>query len=185
MNKELQLRQKIQSCRMQENLTTLRLLAGWTMEDLGDRLGCSKQSISLLEKKKSEMSFIQCIAIRTVLGMEAEELTRRAEENKDDEMNAKAQLLKNAMSVLLDMAPEDVPPEVKASFEAAARAAKGGISRVILQQLLPKAATAVGMGVGVAVAGTAWLLKTMSEASASDVQEIEEKTDKVEGEENG
>lgn len=184
MNKELQLRQKIQSCRMQENLTTLRLLAGWTMEDLGDRLGCSKQSISLLEKKKSEMSFIQCIAIRTVLGMEAEELTRRAIEKRDDEMNAKAELLKNAMSVLLDMAPEDVSPEVKASFETAAKAAKGGMSRVILQQLLPKAATAVGMGMGVAVAGTAWLLKTMSGTPVGNVKNIEEKTGKAEGEEN-
>ena len=53
MNKELRLRQKIQTYRMQENLATLRLLAGWTLEDLADRLGCTKQSISLLEKKKN------------------------------------------------------------------------------------------------------------------------------------
>ena len=174
---------------MQENLTTLRLLAGWTMEDLADRLGCTKQSISLLEKKKNEMSFIQCIAIRTVLGMEAEELDRRACEIKNEEMKAKAELLKNAMTVLLDTAPEDVSPEVRASFETAAKAAKGGISGIVLKKLLPMAATAVGVAVagptvGAAVAGTAWLLKIMSETSVSDVQKIEETAEVEKPQEN-
>lgn len=159
MNKELQKRQKEQCRRMQDSLTILRTLAGWTMQDMADRLGCTKQNISRLENKKNEMSFVQCIAIRTILGMEIEELDKKAAKNKDSEAQAKSEQLKTAITILLDMPEDQITQEMRDSIEAAAKAAKGGVSRILLKKILPMAATAVGVAAGVAVVGTSWLLK--------------------------
>ena len=44
---------------LQTNLQTIRKIAGWTIEDFGDRLGVSKQTISNLENAKTQMKFWQ------------------------------------------------------------------------------------------------------------------------------
>lgn len=170
MDTELRLRQKIQTYRLQENLKILRMLAGWSLEDLADRLGCTKQSISLLEKKKNEMSFIQCIAIRTVLEMEAEELEKKASKTKNAELHAKSKQLKNAIIILLDTPEDQVSKETRAALEAAARAAKGGVSRVLLNQVIPIATVALGVAVG----GSSWLLRTLSDVSTHENESNEE-----------
>ena len=36
--------------KLQKNLAVIRKVAGWTAEDLGDRIGVSRQTISNLEK---------------------------------------------------------------------------------------------------------------------------------------
>lgn len=41
---------------LQINLQTIRKLAGWTIEELGDRIGVTKQMISNLENMKTKMS---------------------------------------------------------------------------------------------------------------------------------
>lgn len=55
---------------MQENLCELRKIAGWTAEELGDKLGVTKQTISNIETGKVQMSRVQYIATRAVFECE-------------------------------------------------------------------------------------------------------------------
>lgn len=64
---------------LQENLEMLRKLFGWSAEQLGNRLGVTKQTVLNLEHGKPTMSKIQYIAIRAVFEIEA---CRREEEEK-------------------------------------------------------------------------------------------------------
>ena len=61
---------EIQVKRLQNNLSAIRKIAGWTSEVLGDKIGVTKQTISNLENKKTQMNFTQYIAIRSVLDYE-------------------------------------------------------------------------------------------------------------------
>lgn len=56
---------------LQENLEMLRKLFGWSAEQLGNRLGVTKQTVLNLEHGKPAMSKIQYIAIRAVFETEA------------------------------------------------------------------------------------------------------------------
>lgn len=56
--------------KLQTNLQTIRKVAGWTTEELGDRIGVTKQTISNLENKKTDMTKTQYIALRTILDYE-------------------------------------------------------------------------------------------------------------------
>ena len=56
--------------RLQGNLSTIRKMAGWSAEALGQKIGLSKQSISKLETGKSLMTIAQYIAIRTMFDFE-------------------------------------------------------------------------------------------------------------------
>ena len=47
--------------RLQENLATLRKLAGWTAEELGDKIGVTKQTISNWENYKPNDSSLKKI----------------------------------------------------------------------------------------------------------------------------
>ena len=53
--------------RLQNNLAIIRKAGGWTLEEFGEFLGLSKQSISNLEHKTVKMSKAQYIAIRAIL----------------------------------------------------------------------------------------------------------------------
>ena len=66
---------------LQNNLEMLRKLFGWTAEQIGNRLGVTKQTILNLEHGKLAMSKIQYIAIRSV--MEAEAMSREGEEKEN------------------------------------------------------------------------------------------------------
>lgn len=55
---------------MQDNLSDLRKIAGWTAEMLGRKLGLTKQTISNLETHKVKLSRVQYIAIRAVFECE-------------------------------------------------------------------------------------------------------------------
>lgn len=57
---------------LQQNLNSIRKIAGWTTEQLGEKLGVTKQTISNLENFKVPMTVIQYIAIRSVLDLEIE-----------------------------------------------------------------------------------------------------------------
>ena len=72
MDKQLEQRQK-QINRLQKNLSSIRKIAGWTAEVLGNKIGVTKQTISNLENKKTPMNFTQYIAIRSVLDAEIEQ----------------------------------------------------------------------------------------------------------------
>ena len=56
--------------KLQNNLLLIRNAGGWTAEVFGDMIGVTKQTISNLENKKTEMTKTQYIAIRAVLDYE-------------------------------------------------------------------------------------------------------------------
>lgn len=55
---------------LQNNLQLIRQAGGWSAEEFGEMIGVTKQTIRNLEKKTTEMSKIQYIAIRAVLDYE-------------------------------------------------------------------------------------------------------------------
>lgn len=56
--------------RLQHNLLLLRRAVGWTAEELGDRIGVTRQTINNLETERSKLNKTQYIAIRAVLDAE-------------------------------------------------------------------------------------------------------------------
>ena len=44
---------------LQDNLSSVRKIAGWTTEEFGDKIGVTKQTISNLENKKTAMTRTQ------------------------------------------------------------------------------------------------------------------------------
>ena len=65
--------------RLQKNLPIIRNLAGWTAEDLGERIGVTRQTITNLEKSDTlAMTKTQYIAIRAVLDYQIEETKNSA-----------------------------------------------------------------------------------------------------------
>lgn len=123
--------------KLQRNLSSLRKLAGWTAEDLGKKVGVTKQTISNLENERTSMSKTQYIAIRTVLDYEA-----RSNQN-----------LARALHLVLDdsgaTTAEHKANEDKVKTVAAAMAA--GVSSAALGALLGAASVALG----------AWLTEIM------------------------
>ena len=79
--------------RLQQNLSSIRKIAGWTAEVLGDKIGVTKQTISNLENKKTPMNFTQYIAIRSILDSEIEN-------------NKKNEVLPKVVALLLDSGDE-------------------------------------------------------------------------------
>ena len=77
--------------RLQDNLSTLRKICGWTTQQLGDKIGVTKQTISNLENGKTTMSKLQYMGLRLVF---QDEVEVSSSEN--------AKLLKLAMDKLLD-----------------------------------------------------------------------------------
>lgn len=60
--------------KLQKSLPIIRNLAGWTAEDLGERIGVTRQTITNIEKHKTlSMTKTQYIAIRAVLEYEIEQ----------------------------------------------------------------------------------------------------------------
>ena len=109
---------EIQIKKLQQNLSPIRKIAGWTAEVLGDKIGVTKQTISNLENKKTPMNFTQYIAIRSVLDYEIAN-------NKENEV------LPKVVALLLDC--EDEMDEADYSkvqdvVETVASTAAGGTS---------------------------------------------------------
>ena len=83
--------------KLQQHLSVIRKVAGWTAEDLGKLIGVTRQTISNLEKSTTTtMSKTQYIAIRAVLDYEIE--------------SSKNDTLRRVVQILVDK--EDIPPEV-------------------------------------------------------------------------
>lgn len=165
-------KEKLMIMRLQDNLSTIRKLGGWTTQELGDKIGVTKQTISNLENKKSTMTKLQYIGLRSILDREA---------NSDSE---NAPLLKMAMETLLDaeLTPEE-QEEYEEKMEIAAAAISGGaaastVSKNIIEYRNQGIIGTAGLGdvvkvgatlgavvagpVGWAVLGTAkWLDKLM------------------------
>lgn len=109
---------QLQINRLQQNLSSIRKIAGWSAETLGNKIGVTKQTISNLENKKTPMTFTQYIAIRAVLDAEIET-------NKDNEA------LPKVISILLDSVDsidDNEYKEVQKSVETVAATASGGVA---------------------------------------------------------
>ena len=151
--------------RLQDNLLLIRRAAGWTAEELGDRIGVTRQTINNLEAKRNKLNKTQYIAIRAVLDAEM------AASPDDTEM------LKYLLDVFIDN-PDKY--ETKDREELLAKAnmltpsiLAGTTSRAAVSKELVGAAGALGMaaalmavpviGPGLAIAGrtSAWLLKAL------------------------
>ena len=59
--------------RLQKNLSLLRTCAGWTSQDLANKLGVSRQTISTFERKGTKLTTMQFRAIRDVFHEEIAE----------------------------------------------------------------------------------------------------------------
>lgn len=115
MSEKLNERNK-QIKRLQQNLSSIRKIAGWTAEVLGEKIGVTKQTVSNIENNKSTMNFSQYIAIRSVLDAEIAN-------NKDNE------LLPKVVAILLDSEDEineDDYSKIQDVVETVAATAAGG-----------------------------------------------------------
>lgn len=142
---------------LQDNLSSIRKIAGWTAEELGEQIGVTKQTISNLENKKTPMTLTQYIAIRSVIDYEIA-------------TNKENTILPQVVTILLDnyeaLADEDYDKVKEAAAAVSASAASGAaaatLSAMLTGALTPIGGMAVGlMGPASVVAGGAayWLAK--------------------------
>ena len=102
---------------LQDNLSSVRKIAGWTTEELGDKIGVTKQTISNLENKKTKMTRTQYIAIGAVLKYEVSS-------------NKNAEVLAYVIGILLDSGKRFSDTEradIKKNFEMLAVASTTGM----------------------------------------------------------
>ena len=101
---------------LQDNLSSIRKIAGWTAEELGEQIGVTKQTISNLENKKTPMTLTQYIAIRSVIDYEIA-------------TNKENTILPQVVTILLDnyeaLADEDYDKVKEAAAAVSASAASG------------------------------------------------------------
>ena len=124
---------------MQRYLPSLRKIAGWTAEDLGKRLGVTKQTISNLENKKVNMTKIQYIALRVIFENEIRNIATNA-------------TLKRAICILFyndAVYTEKKESEIFQALESLAAAASGGISGNQLTLLSTTVLAPLRLNVGV------------------------------------
>lgn len=137
--------------KLQNNLLLIRNAGGWTAEVFGDMIGVTKQTISNLENKKTEMTKTQYIAIRAVLDYEMEE-------------NPNREILKSAVNLALhsDEVSEEDQKKIQAFVSGAQKtgldsaAVIAGIGAIIGVV----AAEAIASPALVAASG-AWLAKLL------------------------
>lgn len=112
--------------RLQDNLYTIRQLAGWSAEEMGVLLDITRQTVYNLERGRPRMSWAQYLAIRKIIDLEIE--------RQPDNL-----VLPKAVTVLLD--DEELPgPELAELQEALKTIAKGMVSRSVNRKIALKLA---------------------------------------------
>lgn len=140
--------------KLQTNLSSIRKIAGWTTQDLGKKIGVTKQTISNLENQKTEMTVTQYIAIRTVLDYEIAN-------------NRENELLAQVVPLLLDIPRENINEDdnskVNQVVATIAAAAAGGMARSTLVAISAGLFGGIpGLNaMGAAIRTTSWLKKLM------------------------
>lgn len=151
--------------RMQEYLLLLRRVVGWTAEELGEKIGVTRQTINNIEYGRNKLTKTQYIAIRSVLDAE---MIQYPEET---------QMLRMLLDVLVDnpnkykMADRDemlnkanlMAPSILAGSTSRKNVSKEWMSAVSL--LLGAAMSPIG--VGLAVTST-WLVTLMKSSKAKN-----------------
>lgn len=123
---------------LQDNLSSVRKIAGWTTEELGDKIGVTKQTISNLENKKTIMTRTQYIAIGAVLKYEIP-------------TNKNKEVLAYAVNILLDdkSYSAEEREKIKENMNMLAVASTGGVKGEKLQEFGEK----LGVVTGATIAG--------------------------------
>ena len=110
--------------RLQDNLYTIRQLAGWSAEEMGVLLDITRQTVYNLERGRPRMSWAQYLAIRKIIDLEIE--------RQPDNL-----VLPKAVNVLLD--DEELPEsELTELQEALKTIAKGMVSRSVNRKIALK-----------------------------------------------
>lgn len=140
---------------LQKNLYSIRKIAGWTSEQLGEKIGVTKQTISNLENGKTPMTLTQYIAIRSVIDFEIQ-------------TNKENIVLPQVVEVLLDRYEEYSDEEREQIFEkikTVAATAAGGIGGAALAAVstgvLGGILGAPFVAIGGIAAGSLWLSKIL------------------------
>lgn len=135
--------------RLQDNLLSIRRIAGWTAEELGDKIGVTKQTISNLENGKTTMTLTQYIAIRAILDYEVN-------------TNKENAILPEVVHILLDKEfDEEDYHDVSDKIAAVSASAAGGTSGASLTSLFKSVmGEARTLGTSVASSVLSWMSKT-------------------------
>ncbi|WP_049179797.1 helix-turn-helix transcriptional regulator [Clostridium paraputrificum] len=152
--------------RLQANLLAIRKIAGWTAQDLGDRIGVTKQTISNLENGKSKLTQTQYIAIRAVLDYEIQN-------------NKENTVLPQVIAILLndeneDEFDEEKEKQITSAVNTVAATAAGGIAGAQLAAvagavLLPLAGPVGMVGGAILGAGLGWLNPFMKNKKSKEI----------------
>lgn len=151
---------------LQENLSMLRRLYGWTMEQLGEKIGVTKQTISNLEHGKPQMSKVQYIAIRTIFETEASE---RDTEERDN--------LIRMLKLICDENPGVSKEQRNEAIDAAniiASATASGVATASAVKMLSGSLASIGVLTAIPLAGPiaagiltgTWVSKMLKEKNA-------------------
>lgn len=141
---------------MQDHLQSLRKLAGWTSEELGKKLGITKQAVSALENKSSKLKQMHYLALIYLFETESEK-------------NPENTTLKEVLELLFSDPDnyEEKKVEIDKNITELAAALGGGgtsektaslLTKNLITPLLPIAA-AVASGVAIGVAIPIWKKK--------------------------
>jgi transcriptional regulator with XRE-family HTH domain len=142
---------------LQKNLSSIRKIAGWTSEKLGERIGVTKQTISNLENGKTPMTLTQYIAIRSILDFEIQS-------------NKENTVLPQIIEILLNRDEEYTEEErekISENVKALAATAAGGIGGAALARvsagLIGGVLGASVIAIGGIVASSIWLSKILND----------------------
>ena len=151
---------------LQSHLSMLRKLYGWTMEQFGDRIGVTKQTVSNLERGKPKMTKLQYIAIRSVFESEAKE--RDGEEK---------EILLKILDLVCDPDPDVSEVQRSEALNTAAVAAGSGVAAAATIKVLTSSLISSGLFVAApaaipfvtsSVTTASWLSKMLREKNAED-----------------
>lgn len=129
--------------RLQQNLSVIRKVAGWTIEQMANKIGVTKQTISNLENNKTPMNFTQYIAIRAILDCEIE-------------TNTTNEVLARVVPMLLDSDDEEYN-KFREPISVVAASAAGGVASAALLGVFSALIPAAGLGLVGGIAAATWL----------------------------
>lgn len=128
--------QKKKRDRLQENLYSIRQLAGWKADAMAKDLDLTKQTIYNLERGKPKMSWVQYLAIRTLIEKKIME-------------QPKNEVLRNSVTVLVDCdeLPEEKYDELQKSLKTITKGMSRTSDRNIALKLAAQTIGAVAVGI--------------------------------------
>lgn len=131
---------------LQKNLKNIRKIAGWSMQQLADQIGVTKQTVNNWENENNPtpMNFTQYIAIRAVIDCEVKE-------NKNE-------LLGEVVTLLLDTSDglnEEEYKKLKKQLDIFFAASGGLTLKCFLDTVGPTLATLKASGVALPILGAA------------------------------